>query len=341
MDWNSEYLFDHIYGGLIGQALGDAYGMPAYFRPEKTWEYYGGWINEFKPGPSDHLVHAGLVPGEVTDDTQQAMALIQEILQKREISVEVAASAIIKWYDLIDGDNNPHVGPSTRSACLQLKQGADPHKSGTSGDTDGGAMRISPIGLINPGDIEQATRDSAVICTPTHYTAVAISGASAIASAVAEAMTPDSSIESIVQAGKTGAELGRKYGETWLGASIPRRIDLAVEIVREKIDVYQRILNLYDIVGSTLASSESVPSVFGIFVLADGDPMTCARYSAALSGDADTIAAMACAIAGAWKGISSIPPEVIKKLEDVNKDYDFAGTAREMVKYIQERNVQH
>ena len=339
MNLSSDYLFEHIYGGLIGQALGDAYAMPAYFRPQDTWDFYEGWINEFMPGPPDHPVHAGLSPGEITDDTQQAMTLIQEILINRKISVDIAANAIIKWYDFIDGDNNSHVGPSSRRACMQLKQGINPHETGILGDTNGGAMRISPIGMINPGNIDQATLDSVTICTPTHFTSVAISGASAVASAVANAMIPDSTIESIIHAAKIGAEEGRKYGNPWLGASISKRIDLAVQIAQEEIDIYKRILNLYDIVGSTLASSESVPSAFGIFVLAEGDPMTCAKYSAALSGDADTVAAMACSIAGAWKGIKSIPGKIINKIEEVNKDYNFSGTSKKMVNFIQERNV--
>jgi len=38
------YLYPHILGGLYGQALGDAWGMPASFRPEQTWSQYGGWL---------------------------------------------------------------------------------------------------------------------------------------------------------------------------------------------------------------------------------------------------------------------------------------------------------
>lgn len=334
-----KYLFEHVYGGLIGQALGDAFAMPAYFKPKDTWDFYGGWINDFLPGPSDHPVHAGLAPGEVTDDTQQAMSIIKEILINKKISVELAAKAIIGWYDLIDGDHNPHVGPSTRKACLQLKGGVDPHETGVLGDTNGGAMRISPIGLINPGNIQQAILDSIIVCTPTHFTSVAISGACAVAAAIATALVPDSSIESIVHSAKIGADEGRKHGNPWLGASISKRIELAVQIVEKESDVYERILALYDIVGSTLATSESVPSALGIFVLAKGDPMTCARYAAALSGDADTVGAMACAIAGSWKGISSIPADIRNTIEKVNKDYDFFGTAKEIVKFIEERNA--
>ena len=63
-----------------------------------------------------------------------------------------------------------------------------------------------------------------------------------------------------------------------------------------------RLQELYDVIGATLAISESVPAAFGVLALAGGDLRQTAIYAAALSGDADTIGAMACAIAGAWRG---------------------------------------
>ena len=56
-------MHDKILGSLYGQALGDAWCMPALLSPEDTWERYGGWIEQFLPGPEDHPVHAGLPAG--------------------------------------------------------------------------------------------------------------------------------------------------------------------------------------------------------------------------------------------------------------------------------------
>ena len=72
---------------------------------------------------------------------------------------------------------------------------------------------------------------------------------------------------------------------------------------------------------------ESVPSAFGVFVLAEGDPKQAAIYAAALSGDADTIGAMACAIAGAWKGIEAFDQEIIQVLNQSNQELDFNHVA--------------
>ena len=55
-------LYDQILGGLYGQALGDAWCMPAMLTPDQTWQRYGGWIDRFLPGADDLLafdLHVG------------------------------------------------------------------------------------------------------------------------------------------------------------------------------------------------------------------------------------------------------------------------------------------
>lgn len=106
-------MLNKILGGLYGQALGDAWGMPALLTPEATWEYFGGWIEDFKPAPEHHPVHAGLPAGRVTDDTEQAFALAQAILAERRMTAEGAARALMAWYERVGGDRSPYVGPST------------------------------------------------------------------------------------------------------------------------------------------------------------------------------------------------------------------------------------
>jgi ADP-ribosylglycohydrolase len=158
-------------------------------------------------------------------------------------------------------------------------------------------MRICPVGLIHPGDPESAVRDAAAACRPSHFTDVAVQG--------------------------------RCLGRTWYGASVPRKIDLAVELVRDAdpAGLLTRIQDLYDLVGSTLAAADAVPSAFGILFLAQGDPLLCGRYGAALSGDADTVAAIACAVAGAWKGAKAFPDPVVAELCRANPELDFEGMA--------------
>lgn len=325
-------LKEKILGSLFGQALGDAWAMPAMVTPDETWEKYGGWINEFLPGPIDHPVHAGLKPGQVTDDTEQAFAIAESIIQDQGVTVEGAARAIVAWYDRIGGDDCPYVGPSTRKAVQAIKRGDDLRETGRFGDTNGAAMRISPVGLIHPQDMDGAIRDTVTACTPTHNTDVAISGAAAVAGAISTAMKPDAAMDDLILAGKQAAEIGRSYGHRWMGASVSRRIDMAVDIARSKMSERDRIKELYEMIGTSLAIPESVPAAFGILVMGDGDPLQCAVYAAALSGDADTIGAMACAIAGSWRGINAFSQSVIDTLVDANPDLDFYRIAEGLFK---------
>jgi ADP-ribosylglycohydrolase len=307
-------LKDKILGGLYGQALGDAWGMPAYFDPDQTWDAYG-WITELKPGPADHAVHFGLPAGRITDDSEQAFSLAHAFIKHGDVTLEAAVEAIIAWYDRVGGDDSPYVGPSTRRGVQALKRGEDPHTTGNWGDTNGAPMRISPVGLLHPGDPLGAIDDAVTVCIPTHNTNVAISGACAVAAAIAVALRPDATLDAMIAAGVLGAELGRKHGRTWLGPSVARRITMAVEIARGPGDDRTRLRTLYDVIGTSLSVPETVGAAFGVLVMADADPRQTAIYGANLSGDADTVAAIACAMAGALSGLNAFPREIVAQLD--------------------------
>jgi ADP-ribosylglycohydrolase len=129
-------LRQRIRATLYGQALGDAWAMPVYFTMEQTRQKFGEWIDTFLPAPDDHPVHKGLIAGRVTDDSEQAFAIAESIIAQGAVTVRGVADALIAWYDRVDGDNSPYVGPSTRRGVTALKRGADPNTTGTWGDTD-------------------------------------------------------------------------------------------------------------------------------------------------------------------------------------------------------------
>lgn len=327
-------LEDRILGALYGQALGDAWGMPALLHPLLTWERFGGWLDRLYPAPPDHPVHAGLPAGRVTDDTEQAFAVAHAILREGHVTAEGVAQALLDWYERAGGENNPFIGPSTRRALQRLKAGCPVTEAGRGGDTNGAAMRASVVGLIHPGDPEGAVRDAALQAIPTHHTDVAISGAAAVAAAVAVALVPGSSLDAIWEAGIRGAEEGRRLGPPWMGASVARRIRMALEIAVQPLPPFERILLLYDTIGSTLSTTEAVPAAFGILAMAQGDPIQTAIYAAALSGDADTVGAIACAIAGAWRGLAGFPAEILHTLRAANPELDFEETAGGLLRLL-------
>jgi ADP-ribosylglycohydrolase len=322
-------LDDRILGGLYGQAAGDAIGMPAYFDPGMTTAAYG-WIDRMHPAPDDHEVHAGLPVARITDDSEQAFSLATAFLAAGAVSTQAAAEAIIAWYDRTGGDQSLYVGPSTRRGVQALKAGTPPEEAGRRGDTNGAAMRVSVVGLFYAGDVMGAIDAAHRSAVPTHNTNVAISGACAVAAAVAFAARPDSTIDGVIAAGLLGAEMGRARGTRWLGPSTARKIEQAVAIARNTPDARTAARRLYDEVGTSLATQETVGAAFGCFAHARGDVRETALLAANTSGDADTVAAIATAIAGAFCGIAAVPAEWAAALDadPVFQQYDVHGLAR-------------
>ena len=317
-----------ILGGLYGQALGDAFAMPAQVHPDDTESAFG-WLDSWQDAPADHIVHAGLPAGRITDDSEGAFSIAQAIIEAGAVTLEAAVAGLISWYDRADGDNSPYVGPSTRRALQALKAGADPRATGLWGDTNGAPMRISPIGLLHPGDIDGALADTVTVCMPTHFTQPAVSGAAAVSAAVAQAMVDAVSLDRVIEAGLRGAELGRAYGRRWFGCSVAFKIEQALAIAGSAASTRTRLRRIFDEVGATLNVPETIGAAFGILAMAAGDPKETAILAANLSGDADTIGAIACAIAGAYAGIDAIPAADITVLEAdvVFQSYDVRAIA--------------
>ena len=72
---------------------------------------------------------------------------------------------------------------------------------------------------------------------------------------------------------------------------------------------------IYTLVGTSLATQESVPAAFAVLAAVPADPWRACRMAASLGGDCDTIAAMTGAIAGACHGASAFPPEAIAAID--------------------------
>ena len=87
-------------------------------------------------------------------------------------------------------------------------------------------------------------------------------------------------------------------------ADVAARIRWATKLVRGEREPVETIATL---VGTSLATQESVPAAFAVLALAGDDPWLACRLGASVGGDCDTIAAMAGAVAGACCGVDALP----------------------------------
>lgn len=335
MDYN--YLLDHAKGALFGQAIGDSFGIPALLRPEDTEKVFG-WITRFETPTLDHPAHAGFPAGHITDDTEQAITLAQIFLRDRKVTVEGTAEGICAWYDRIDGDNSVYVGPSTRKAVNALKGGKDPHTTGFAGDTNGSGMRVSPVGIMNAGNPDNAAAEALQSCVPSHYTYAAVAGTCAVAAAIARGMMPGATIDDMIQEGIKQAEANFFKAHPWFASNVSRKIELGVSIARDSSrTLKQKLYDIYDFIGGGFLADQAIPSAFALLALGEGDVMKTAEYAVNMSGDADTIGAMAVAMAGAYAGFHTIPEDVIKTVETVNPEWPFEETAKGLCDLAWER----
>lgn len=318
-------------GALLGLAIGDALGMPTQLLSrDEIVARYGPVLTGFEPAPPGHPIAAGMAAGRVTDDTEQAVILGQVLVDGGGVvDPRELAGRLIAWEaEMRARGSLDLLGPSTRRALADLLAGGDIATTGRYGDTNGAAMRIAPVGIATPTDPGLLVDAVVAASQVTHNTSIALAGASAVAAAVSAGVAGlgmAAAVEAAVVAARAGAERGR-----WVaGADIATRIRWAVDAVAGLDDAAACDL-VYRLVGTSLATQESVPAAFALLSLHPDDPWLTCRLAASVGGDCDTIAAIAGAIAGACCGTSGFPDAVVRQLEAANH-LDLAGLAKGLV----------
>jgi len=134
---------------------------------------------------------------------------------------------------------------------------------------------------------------------------VAVSGAAAVAAAVSAGLAGGSVAEA-TEVAIAAARLGAQCGHWVAGAEVTARIGWAAGLVRG-LPAEEAATVIYSLVGTSLATQESVPAAFAVLSAVPDDPWRACLLAASLGGDCDTIAAMAGAIAGACHGRAAFP----------------------------------
>jgi ADP-ribosylglycohydrolase len=309
---------DRARGALYGLAIGDALGMPTQLLSRRQIvDRWGPLLTGFESAPDDHPIAAGMPAGAVTDDTEQAVLLGRLLVANRgRIDPGELATALLEWErDMIARGSLDLLGPSTKRALAAVENGALPAEAGRHGDTNGAAMRITPVGVATsaadlPALVDRVQQASLV----THNTSVALAGAAAVAAAVSagiDGATVPAATGMAIAAARLGAERGH-----WIaGADVAARIDWAAGLVaaagpRQAADL------IYTLVGTSLATTESVPAAFAVLSAVPDDPWRACLLAASLGGDGDTIAAMTGAIAGACHGLGAFPAQATETVDE-------------------------
>lgn len=311
-----------ILGALYGQAVGDAMGMPSELWPLQQVRDYFGWITGFLPGPQENKAANGFIAGEYTDDTQQAIALMDALLAANgQVEPERIAHHIMLWAERIGAFDKNILGPTSKAALLAARAGTPIAAIPANGITNGAAMRVAPLGCLLPSnDLSEFIDAVRLCCSPTHKSDIAVAGAFTIAWAVSRAVE-GAGWATIKQELPARVEQVQQQQVTTFSPSLSRRLVWAWEYATSlnHLQDAEALAELYNTIGAGMDNIESIPMALALVELARTDPQRCAILAANLGGDTDTIGAMATAICGALHGIDAFPPEWIDTINRVNQ----------------------
>ena len=312
-------------GALYGLAIGDALGMPTQMLSRaEIVRRWGPLLPGFEPAPPGHPIAGGMPAGAVTDDTEQAVLLARLLVKGRgTIDPHELAAALTEWERaMAERGSLDLLGPSTKRAVAAILAGVPPEEAGATGTTNGAAMRIAPVGIAVPVALHNSIPnlrlstlvDRTVMAScVTHNTGVALAGAAAVAAAVSAGVS-GATIAEATALGIQAASSAARRGHWVAGADVAARIEWATSLVASHAQAEAAEL-IYTLVGTSLATQESVPAAFAVLAAVPADPWRACRMAASLGGDSDTIAAMTGAIAGACHGAGSFPPEAIAAID--------------------------
>lgn len=320
-------LLDRATGMLAGVAIGDALGMPTEFlTPELIQEWYGH-VDRFVAAHPSHP-HCRLPAGSVTDDTDQTLLLADLLLDQGRIKPERWAERLLAWSQTERVKKNRFVGPSTLKSLAAMQEGQALEQVPRGGTTVGAAMRVAALAIAIT-DRDHLVEQVVASCSITHFTRNAISGAVAMAFALAESLDESADLASVARAAQEGAITGRNHGDWSWALPIERRI----EYVTRWAGVYseeEALDRMSILIGLDLYPEQLVPNAVGLALLAGGDPQRAMIWAANMGGDTDTLASMTGSLCGGLGGVAAFDPCLLEKVGEVNS-LDLEATAKALL----------
>lgn len=323
---------DKILGVLYGMAIGDAMGMPPELWSRKRLLREYGEIKDFLDGHPENEISYQYVAGNFTDDTSQAITILDSLMETDFIpDPKNIARHILEWAKQANAFENNILGPTSKVSLSLFEEGKDAGEFSAQALTNGAAMRIPPIGtLFHPEQKTELCDYVAKISSVTHSSDITITGAAMVAMAVASALEygdRERMLEDVYAVEAYAMSLGAETVSPKLSTRIRYGISLAHKYAK---DAAKFLEELYDMMGAGVNTADSVPCAIAIAYYSF-EVKNCALLCANLGGDTDTIGAMATAICGGVSGMQGIASEDAALIRSVNQ-VDFTRYAEALEK---------
>lgn len=285
-----ETFVDKLKGTVYGQAIGDALGLGTEGMTDEdmAWKYPNG-ITHYKEIFQDRHRKRWKI-GDWTDDTDMMLCIANAVIQDKGVNLASIAKNFKEWANgepMGIGENTYKVltiGDYVEHPLEVSKKIWE--MSHERSAANGGLMRTSIVGLF-PKAVEECAVN---ICRLTHYDPRCV-GSCVIVSELIHSLVYSDKGLSYHQI----SDIGRKYDER-----IPEFIDLSLSP-----DIRALELQDEDSVGYTLRTLAAALWAYWHSRTFQEGLLAVVRAG----GDADTNAAVACAILGAKFGYQAIPAE--------------------------------
>ena len=349
-------LLDKTLGCLVGAAVGDALGGATEgWTPAQIRERWGGWVEGIVPPYYDDWRTARPIApyhkgdGHVTDDTLMTRLLMDVYADKSDHldAYDVAERLVPRmiseqvWIPELEQRALPlqRVFLAEKYMALRLHWGhVDPREAGVGNAVNcGAAMYIAPVGVVNAADPDSAYAE-AIDIAGAHQASYGREAAGVMAAAVASAMDPDATVDSVYDAATRLARDGTRSAleAVWDAAGSVGSWAEAIEsgVLRDAMRPYDTVADTYRDQGlgarrpSRVHSIEELPLAFGFLRIANGDWRETVLGGVNYGRDSDSIATMGGAIAGALGGESAVPSDLAGAVAEAS-GLDLAGPARE------------
>jgi ADP-ribosylglycohydrolase len=264
--------------------------------------------------------------GHVTDDTLVTRALVRVYARKRDhlgaydverlLVPELIGERI--WIPELGREELllHRLALAEKWLVLRLHYGhVDPREAGVGNIVNcGAAMYCAPVGIANAGDAEGAYRE-ALDLAGAHQSSYGREAAGVFAAAVAEALRPGADAGSVVAACLARAEDGTHAAIEAVcerARSLDGWRDGGIAALRAAVEPYDTVGPVYFQPGldarrpSRVHAIEELPVALGLLVATGGDFAETVLGGVNYGRDADSIASMGGAIAGALAGRDGI-----------------------------------
>ena len=309
-DAYSDVLRGAFRGALLGTLLGDALGAPLEGH-ECEWIHVllNGFPFLSRPEQETTTAIFGLITGgpvlpgsaRYTDDTQMTIGVAQSLIHCGGFDGPDMARRFAENFDPARG-----YGMGAYSVLRTLKAGAAwdaPARAlfgGTGSWGNGAAMRAAPMGLFfgnaAPGVLRQVSENQAAI---THTHPLGKEGAVLQAAAVAVAARHKQNADTAFDAFDASAFLQAVRNLT---GPLLAPFDTGLQSIEKLLQSEPDTCEAAAILGNGIEAHNSVPAALFSFLSRPHSFSDAVRCAASLGGDADTIAAMCGAVAGAFHG---------------------------------------